>query len=69
MRIEKETVVAKQFVKNKFLNKPLGDFTHDLGNANFKKVINIIYENKSIYTPNKAIKHVSIFYYFKIYLE
>ena len=57
MRIEKETVIAKKFVKNSFLNKPLGEFTQELGNANFNKVMNVIKTNKSIYTPNKAIKH------------
>ena len=56
MQIEKETVFAKKLVKNDFLNKPLGVFTQELGNANFQKVMNIIQNNKSVFVPNKAIK-------------
>ncbi len=44
------------YVKNKFLNKTMGEFTSEYKYATYNDIENIIMNNKSWYVPNSFIK-------------
>lgn len=57
MYIEKETYLAKPFIKKSFLNQSVSAFSENLGNADFNKVMSVIKNNKTILMPSKLLNN------------
>lgn len=55
MLIERETLIAKQFIKNDFLNQSLETFGDKVDKADYKKAMKMINDNMMWYTPRKVV--------------
>jgi hypothetical protein len=57
MYIEKETYLAKPFIKKSFLNQSVSTLSDNLGNADFNKIMFVIKNNKTFLMPSKLLNN------------
>jgi hypothetical protein len=57
MYIEKETYLAKPFIKKSFLNQSVSALSDNLGNADFNKIMFVIKNNKTFLMPSKLLNN------------
>jgi hypothetical protein len=57
MYIEKETYLAKPFIKKTFLNQSVSALSDNLGNADFNKIMFVIKNNKTFLMPSKLLNN------------
>ena len=66
MLIERETFIAKRFIKNDFLNQSLETFGNKVDKADYKKAVKMINDNMMWYTPKKVVNkyqdNITIFF-------